>query len=175
MEWMECRNQQCTIPARRRGGANGNANPAPEAEMGLRRPESRRNAFTTDHRLRPCFFRQRCRLHLLSRREDRMRILGLPCRLRYANCTDYRARSRTRHNEICGVLRRRSHAGLRPRRSNRQTTLESSRRRSPEGEKHRSPTVYDSRIYVPMSSMETTTGAVLTYECCTFRGHVTAL
>ena len=30
-------------------------------------------------------------------------------------------------------------------------------------------------MYVPMSSMETTTGAVLTYECCTFRGHVTAL
>src|SRR6267142_772278 len=38
-----------------------------------------------------------------------------------------------------------------------------------------SPTVYDGRIYVPVSSMETTTGAVLTYECCTFRGHVVAL
>src|SRR5437867_2795758 len=38
-----------------------------------------------------------------------------------------------------------------------------------------SPTVYEGRIYVPMSSMETTTGAVLTYACCTFRGHVAAL
>ena len=38
-----------------------------------------------------------------------------------------------------------------------------------------SATVYDGRIYVPMSAMETTTGAVLTYECCTFRGHVAAL
>ena len=38
-----------------------------------------------------------------------------------------------------------------------------------------SATVYGGRMYVPMSSMETTTGAVLTYECCTFRGHVTAL
>ncbi len=38
-----------------------------------------------------------------------------------------------------------------------------------------SPIVYDGRIYVPVSSMETTTGAVLTYECCTFRGHVVAL
>jgi polyvinyl alcohol dehydrogenase (cytochrome) len=38
-----------------------------------------------------------------------------------------------------------------------------------------SATVYDGRIYVPMSSMETTTGAVLTYECCSFRGHVTAI
>jgi polyvinyl alcohol dehydrogenase (cytochrome) len=38
-----------------------------------------------------------------------------------------------------------------------------------------SATVYGGRIYVPMSAMETTTGAVLTYECCTFRGHVTAL
>jgi len=38
-----------------------------------------------------------------------------------------------------------------------------------------SATVYDGRIYVPMSSMETTTGAVLTYECCTFRGHVAAI
>jgi polyvinyl alcohol dehydrogenase (cytochrome) len=38
-----------------------------------------------------------------------------------------------------------------------------------------SATVYDGRMYVPMSAMETTTGAVLTYECCTFRGHVTAL
>jgi len=38
-----------------------------------------------------------------------------------------------------------------------------------------SATVDGGRMYVPMSSMETTTGAVLTYECCTFRGHVTAL
>lgn len=38
-----------------------------------------------------------------------------------------------------------------------------------------SATVYDGRIYVPMSSMETTTGATLTYECCTFRGHVVAI
>ena len=38
-----------------------------------------------------------------------------------------------------------------------------------------SATVYGGRVYVPMSAMETTTGAVLTYECCTFRGHVTAL
>jgi polyvinyl alcohol dehydrogenase (cytochrome) len=38
-----------------------------------------------------------------------------------------------------------------------------------------SATVYDGRIYVPMSAMETTTGAVLTYGCCTFRGHVVAL
>ena len=38
-----------------------------------------------------------------------------------------------------------------------------------------SATIYDGRMYVPMSSMETTTGAVLTYECCTFRGHVSAL
>src|SRR5262245_16009541 len=38
-----------------------------------------------------------------------------------------------------------------------------------------SATVYGGRMYVPMSAMETTTGAVLTYECCTFRGHVTAL
>lgn len=38
-----------------------------------------------------------------------------------------------------------------------------------------SATVHDGRIYVPISAMETTTGAVLTYECCTFRGHVAAL
>jgi polyvinyl alcohol dehydrogenase (cytochrome) len=38
-----------------------------------------------------------------------------------------------------------------------------------------SATVTGGRVYVPMSAMETTTGAVLTYECCTFRGHVTAL
>lgn len=38
-----------------------------------------------------------------------------------------------------------------------------------------SATVYDGKVFVPMSAMETTTGAVLTYECCTFRGHVAAL
>jgi len=38
-----------------------------------------------------------------------------------------------------------------------------------------SATVSNGRVFVPMSAMETTTGAVLTYECCTFRGHVTAL
>jgi polyvinyl alcohol dehydrogenase (cytochrome) len=45
----------------------------------------------------------------------------------------------------------------------------------PRAKSSASPTVYDGRIYVPMSSMETTTGAVLTYECCSFRGHVTAI
>jgi polyvinyl alcohol dehydrogenase (cytochrome) len=45
----------------------------------------------------------------------------------------------------------------------------------PRAKSSASATVYDGRMYVPMSAMETTTGAVLTYECCTFRGHVTAL
>lgn len=36
-------------------------------------------------------------------------------------------------------------------------------------------TVYDGRVYVGFSSMETTTGAVSTYECCSFRGHLVAL
>jgi polyvinyl alcohol dehydrogenase (cytochrome) len=38
-----------------------------------------------------------------------------------------------------------------------------------------SPTYYDGRLYVPVSSMETTGGAVLSYECCTGRGHVVAI
>jgi polyvinyl alcohol dehydrogenase (cytochrome) len=38
-----------------------------------------------------------------------------------------------------------------------------------------SPTFHDGRLYVPFSSTETPTGAVLEYECCTFRGHVTAI
>jgi polyvinyl alcohol dehydrogenase (cytochrome) len=36
-------------------------------------------------------------------------------------------------------------------------------------------TVYDEKVYIGFSSMETTTGAVSTYECCSFRGHVVAL
>jgi polyvinyl alcohol dehydrogenase (cytochrome) len=36
-------------------------------------------------------------------------------------------------------------------------------------------TVHDGRVYVGFSSMETTTGAVSTYECCSFRGHLVAL
>jgi polyvinyl alcohol dehydrogenase (cytochrome) len=36
-------------------------------------------------------------------------------------------------------------------------------------------TVFDGRVYVGFSSMETTTGAVMTYECCSFRGHLVAL
>jgi polyvinyl alcohol dehydrogenase (cytochrome) len=36
-------------------------------------------------------------------------------------------------------------------------------------------TVFDGRVFVGFSSMETTTGAVMTYECCSFRGHVVAL
>jgi polyvinyl alcohol dehydrogenase (cytochrome) len=36
-------------------------------------------------------------------------------------------------------------------------------------------TVHDGRVYAGFSSMETTTGAVSTYECCSFRGHVVAL
>ena len=36
-------------------------------------------------------------------------------------------------------------------------------------------TVFEGRVYVGLSSMETTTGAVMTYECCSFRGHLVAL
>jgi polyvinyl alcohol dehydrogenase (cytochrome) len=36
-------------------------------------------------------------------------------------------------------------------------------------------TVHDGKVYIGMSSMETTTGAAATYECCSFRGHVVAL
>ncbi|HET9219654.1 MAG TPA: PQQ-binding-like beta-propeller repeat protein [Terriglobia bacterium] len=35
--------------------------------------------------------------------------------------------------------------------------------------------VADGRVFAGFSSMETTTGAVATYECCSFRGHVVAL
>ena len=38
-----------------------------------------------------------------------------------------------------------------------------------------SPTLYEGRLYVPLSSTETPTGAVLAYQCCTFRGHVVAV
>ena len=35
--------------------------------------------------------------------------------------------------------------------------------------------VADGKVFAGFSSMETTTGAVTTYECCSFRGHVAAL
>jgi polyvinyl alcohol dehydrogenase (cytochrome) len=35
--------------------------------------------------------------------------------------------------------------------------------------------VADGKVFAGFSSMETTTGAVATYECCSFRGHVAAL
>lgn len=35
--------------------------------------------------------------------------------------------------------------------------------------------VADGKVFAGFSSMETTTGAVATYECCSFRGHVVAL
>jgi polyvinyl alcohol dehydrogenase (cytochrome) len=38
-----------------------------------------------------------------------------------------------------------------------------------------SPTLYDGRLYVPDSSYEEISGASPKYECCTFRGAVTAL
>jgi polyvinyl alcohol dehydrogenase (cytochrome) len=37
------------------------------------------------------------------------------------------------------------------------------------------PALYDGRLYVPDSSFEEVTGAATKYECCTFRGAVTAL
>jgi polyvinyl alcohol dehydrogenase (cytochrome) len=37
------------------------------------------------------------------------------------------------------------------------------------------PTLYDGRLYVPMSSTEWASAADPAYECCTFRGSVTAL
>lgn len=38
-----------------------------------------------------------------------------------------------------------------------------------------SPTLFDGRLYVPMSSREEAAGASLNYPCCTFRGSITAL
>jgi len=38
-----------------------------------------------------------------------------------------------------------------------------------------SPTLYDGRVYVPVSSYEESQGADPRYECCTFRGSVSAL
>jgi hypothetical protein len=38
-----------------------------------------------------------------------------------------------------------------------------------------SPTFYDGRLYVPMASSEEGAGTTPTYECCHFRGSVTAL
>lgn len=36
-------------------------------------------------------------------------------------------------------------------------------------------TVSDGKVFIGMSSMETTTGSTSTYECCSFRGHLVAL
>ncbi len=38
-----------------------------------------------------------------------------------------------------------------------------------------SPTLYDDRLYVPISSLEEASGGNSKYECCTFRGSVAAL
>jgi polyvinyl alcohol dehydrogenase (cytochrome) len=45
----------------------------------------------------------------------------------------------------------------------------------PRAKSSNGPAVADGKIFVGFSSMETTTGAVATYECCSFRGHVVAL
>src|SRR5260370_37437361 len=38
-----------------------------------------------------------------------------------------------------------------------------------------SPTLYDGKLYVPLASYEEAQGASQDYECCTFRGSVSAL
>lgn len=38
-----------------------------------------------------------------------------------------------------------------------------------------SPTLYDGRLYVPSASLEESQGGIPTYECCTFRGSITAV
>jgi polyvinyl alcohol dehydrogenase (cytochrome) len=38
-----------------------------------------------------------------------------------------------------------------------------------------SPTLYDGRLYVPVSSLEEAQGSIPEYECCTFRGSLAAL
>jgi polyvinyl alcohol dehydrogenase (cytochrome) len=45
----------------------------------------------------------------------------------------------------------------------------------PRAKSSNGPAVADGKVFVGFSSMETTTGAVSTYECCSFRGHVVAL
>jgi polyvinyl alcohol dehydrogenase (cytochrome) len=45
----------------------------------------------------------------------------------------------------------------------------------PRAKSSNGPAVYDGKVFVGMSAMETTTGATPTYECCSFRGHLVAL
>jgi len=45
----------------------------------------------------------------------------------------------------------------------------------PRAKSSNGPAVAAGKVFVGFSSMETTTGAVSTYECCSFRGHVVAL
>ena len=71
-------------------GIHRRSNPEPETEMGLRCSQSRRDALATHDRLRTCVLRQRRRIHLLARRKDGMRLLGVPRGLRNANRANHR-------------------------------------------------------------------------------------
>ena len=80
---------------------------------------------------------QRQRLHLLARRQDRLRLLVVPERLDRPQFADGRRRQRPGQRALGGVLRRRPRQRLRPRRADRPAALEGARRRSRRRAHHR--------------------------------------
>ena len=73
------------------------------------------------------------------------------------------------------VLRRHRGQRLRPRCGDRTPTVDAARRRSPVARITGSPTFFEGRLYVPVSSYEEAQGADPQYPCCTFRGSISAL
>ena len=130
MERLESRPGEHALPAGGRRAPHGGRRAAPETQVGVRHSARDDQQRAADRRRRPRVHGHRQRLHLLARRQDRLRLLVVPERLDRPQLPDGRRGQGAGQCAVGGVLRRRARQRLCPRRADRAATVEGPRRRS---------------------------------------------
>ena len=148
----------------------------PEAQVGVRHSD------VTQSRSQPAvvggklFMASQCGRCLRARSEDRLHLLDVQGSSRaFARRSPWDP-SVQRRRRLCDLLRRRRGARVRRRRRDGQGALGAQGRRSSAARATGSPTLHDGRLYVVLSGVSKKPAASMPdYECCTFRGSLTAL
>ena len=162
------------IPAGAAGRPHRRAGAEAVAEVGVRISRRHVRLVAADGRRRPSVRRQPERHGLRARREERLHPLDVHARRAACarRCRSGRAKRRDAYAVYFGDTGANVYA------LDAATGRELWSRRLDEHLYARitgSPTLYQDRLYVPVSSMEETAASQQGYECCTFRGSLNAL
>ena len=168
---------QHAVRAGGQGRADGAARAAAEVEVGVRVSRRDRRACAAGRRRRPLVRRQRERRRLRARCEDRLHVLGVPCAVRHPHGGLGRAvQDRVRRDAYAIYFADGAANAYARRRRDRQADLGAQGRRSSRRGATGSPVLYERpRVRADGRHRRRRAGRPPDYECCTFRGSVTAL